>query len=519
VDVEGLRAEWYRAVEKNRPQDAVKALAQLEQAEPFEPRWSQRLGEAYRRTGQMKEAVDAFARAFEGYFSRGFLPRAIAMAKLVKSMDAARGDLLERSLPATGAIPPPLPFARAIVEPPPANATREPPPGPPKPVVKPPPLPTSDAPKPARSPSGETTAVRPAPPPPPPPLAPFQHESALPPPRLPSSLKVVKPAPLARAADSQADEVRFEDAPESSIEILLEEFEPSDVILLEDDDLEDDDAPSTKQVAGGEAWRAPAHDAYASLAAVRLFASLSRDALVALADAAELVEFVPGAMIIVRDERAFALYAIVSGTARVIVAGSPEIRLREGDVFGEASLLDEGTRQADVKAETQLMTLRIEKEALDAVTARYPEVEHALFDLLARRLVTNLMHTSRLFASFEPPVRLELAQKFEVRRAEAGTVLAERGRRSDGLYILLAGNVMAEPENGTATRIARGTAFGHASLLGKGPADVTVRAITEAVLLRMPASGFASLAALYPPALAHLAETANEPLPASTREP
>jgi CRP-like cAMP-binding protein len=255
------------------------------------------------------------------------------------------------------------------------------------------------------------------------------------------------------------------------------------------------------------------------MATFRLFASLSRDALVALSNAADLVEFVPQAMIIVRDERAFALYAIVSGTARVIVAGSStEIRLKEGDIFGESSLLDEGQRQADVRAETPLMTLRIEKRALDAVTKEHPEVEDALFDLLARRLITNLMHTSPLFAAFEPAVRLELAQKFEVRRAAAGTVIAERGRRSDGLYLLLAGNVTAEPASGAPTRIARGTAFGHASLLG-APADVTIRAASEAVLLRMPAAGFGSLAALYPPALAHLAETAHEPLPMSRREP
>jgi CRP-like cAMP-binding protein len=223
-------------------------------------------------------------------------------------------------------------------------------------------------------------------------------------------------------------------------------------------------------------------------------------------------------MIIVRDERAFALYAIVSGSARVTVAGSNStIRLKEGDVFGEASLLDEGQRQADVKAETPLMTLRIEKHALDAVTKEHPEVEDALFDLLARRLITNLMQVSPLFAAFDPPVRLELAQTFEVRRAPAGTVLAERGRRSDGLYVLLAGNVMAEPQGKVATRIARGTAFGHASLLGSGTAEVTVRTATEAVVLRMPAAGFTSLAAHYPPVLAHLAETANEPLPMSRR--
>ena len=105
------------------------------------------------------------------------------------------------------------------------------------------------------------------------------------------------------------------------------------------------------------------------------------------------------------------------------------------------------------------------------------------------------------------------------RLAPAGTVIAERGRRSDGLYVILAGNVMAEHEGTAPTRIARGTAFGHSSLLGTGTADVTVRAASEAILLRMPAAGFGSLAALYPPALAHLAETASEPLPMSRRAP
>lgn len=495
--LESLRAQWHKASEKDKPHDAVKVLVELERLEPHEPRWSQRLGESHRRIGNTKDAVDAFARAYQRYFDRGFLPRAIAMAKLVKSLDAARGDLLEASLP-KGSAPPPLPFRRPV-DAGPAASTRvdaAATPAPPKTVVKPPPLPTGDGPKPARA----------APPPLP----------AAPPP------SPVRPAPLTRADDSSADEIRFVDAPDASIEILLVDFSSSGAVDIDVDVEPEDDAPPTRQLreepppSRGE----PALDAQRAMASFRLFASLSRDALVALSNAAELVEFVPGAMIIVRDERAFALYAIVSGSARVIVAGSSgEIRLREGDVFGEASLLEEGQRQADVKAETPLMTLRIEKRALDAVTKEHPEIADALFDLLARRLITNLMHTSPLFAAFEPAVRLELAQKFEVRRAPAGTVIAERGRRSDGLYVILAGNVMAEPESGPATRIARGTAFGHASLLGSGTADVTVRTASEAVLLRMPAAGFGSLAALYPPALAHLAETANEPLPMSRRVP
>ncbi|MBX3214757.1 MAG: cyclic nucleotide-binding domain-containing protein [Labilithrix sp.] len=576
--LESLRAQWHRASEKDKHHEAVKVLVELERLEPQEPRWSQRLGESHRRVGNTKDAVDAFARAYQRYFERGFLPRAIAMAKLVKTLDAARGDLLEASLP-KGALPPPLPLgrpagaaaataivgitplapAKAVVKPPPLPAADGPKPArgaapplleadgpkpargvaPPLPAAdgpKPargaaPPLPAADGPKPARGVAPPLPAAdgpkpargAPLPPPPPLPAEPLPlvtvKQPSVEPPPLPPR---VRPAPLTRADDSTADEIRFADAPDASIEILLVDFSSSGSVDVDVDVDPEDDAPPTRPLGEGPARTREERtlDAQRAMASFRLFASLSRDALVALSNAAELVEFVPGAMIIVRDERAFALYAIVSGAARVIVAGSSgEIRLKEGDIFGEASLLDEGQRQADVRAETPLMTLRVEKRALDAVTKEHPEIEDALFDLLARRLITNLMHTSPLFAAFEPAVRLELAQKFEVRRAPAGTVIAERGRRSDGLYVILAGNVMTEPDSGAPTRIARGTAFGHASLLGSGTADVTVRAASEAVLLRMPAAGFGSLAALYPPALAHLAETANEPLPMSRREP
>jgi CRP-like cAMP-binding protein len=377
------------------------------------------------------------------------------MAKLVSALDPARGATL---------------FSRAA-PPAPARAADRP---------KPPPLPPQ--------------AMRPEP---------------------PTIPRIARPAPLLRASDSSIDEVRFVDEPDSSVEILIQDFTDVDFVSVVEDESLPPTLPRLEPLPAMPplADRTRAEDAMASF---RLFTGISQQALAALSAVTELVEFVPAAMIIVRDERAFALYVIVSGTARVIVPGNPEIRLGDGDVFGEACLLDEGKRQADVRAETPLMALRVEKRALDEVTETFPEIGDALFDLLARRLIMNLMHTSPLFTSFEQQVRLELAQKFEVRRAEAGTVLAERGRKSDGLYILLAGTVMAEPAEGAPTRIARGTAFGHASLLG-GQAQTTVRAGTEAILLRMPASGFGALAAAYPPALAHLAETANEPIPTSRR--
>lgn len=438
-----LRERWYAAVARDQYGEAAKALIELEKLELDEPQWSHRLGEAYRRMGKGKDAEEAFTRAAERYFAKGFFPRAIAMAKLVASLNPARSDLLARIAPAKP-------------EPPPAALSEAPPP-----------------------------------------------------PRLPSR----RAPPLERAKDESIDEVRFVDSPEAStLDFLLEDLSVSSTV-----EIIVDDEPQTPPAL--PIPREPSVDRFATMAGTRLFAGLSRDALVALTDAAQLVEFVVGAKVIVRDEPAFSFFTIVDGSAVVSLRGGQEFQLGPGDVFGESCLLDEVTRQADVRAETPLMTLRVEKAALEEVTKVHAEVEESLFQLLARRLVTNLMHVSPLFTAFEPRVRLELAQMFEIRRASPDTVIAERGRRSDGLYVLLAGNVSAEREGGEPTRVARGTAFGQQSLVGGAPSDITVKAVTESVLLRLPAGKFSSLAALYPPALAHLMETMGEPIPESRVDP
>jgi CRP-like cAMP-binding protein len=306
-----------------------------------------------------------------------------------------------------------------------------------------------------------------------------------------------RPAPLAPAKDAKDDEVRFEDAPESSVVTVLGSV---DIVL---EDVSGYERLSSLDILLPEP-REPSIDRLGTMAGFQLFAGASREALLALSAATELVEFQDGQVVFVKDAPATELYAIVAGVARVQVPGTTEeIRLEEGDIFGEGCLLGEGKRHADVNAGGGLMTLKITKKALDDVTAKHAEVGDALFQLLVKRLLTNLMSSSPLFASFDPAARLELTNMFEVRRAEPGTVIAEKGRRSDGLYVLLAGDLET---TGAQGRIPRGTAFGHTSLFGGGaPSEQTVKARSEAILLRLAAAKFSSLAALYPPVLAHLA--------------
>lgn len=418
MNVDALRGEWERAIEKDRHADAAKALAALEQAEPGDPQWSHRLGDALRRLGKTREAEAAFERATRRYAAKGFMPKAIAMAKLVIALNPARTDVL------------------ASLEAKPAD-TKAPPP------------------------------LRPPPP--------------------------VEPAPLSVARDSLDDEVRFVDEPRSSIVI-----EVGEVVEL----TVDEEAPD-------------AADHRATMASVRLLSGLPEAALSSLAAAAELVEVPASGYVMRRGEPADALFAIVEGAVIVALRDGTTFALGEGDVVGEGCLLDEAERQADVRALRPAMLLCVPKAALDRATDAHPEVLARLFDLLARRLVSNLVGTAPLFAAFEPDARLSLARMFEVRRAPAGTVLAARGRRSDGLYVLVAGHLEAASDGAPPVKVARGSSFGHGSLLGGRPAAETVTAVTESLVLRLPAAKFATLAALYPPALAHLAEILDEPLRAS----
>ena len=142
----------------------------------------------------------------------------------------------------------------------------------------------------------------------------------------------------------------------------------------------------------------------------------------------------------------------------------------------------------------------------------HPELNDVLLNLLTGRLIANLVQTSPLFVDFDLEHRRKLAHMFEVRRAMPGTVLQEQGKRSDGLYVLLMGELDME-EGGLVASLRPGSVFGHGSLLTRSPADRTIRASSEALVLRMPAARFAHFAAEFPPALDHLAELAARPAP------
>ncbi len=463
--IEKLRSAWDKAVQKDRPKDAVDPLLGLEKLEPREPKWPHRLGDLYRRLGRPKDAEGAYERALRLYQQGGFLTRAVAMAKTIVEINPARTSVLEeldadaaRSLRRQSK-PQGMYFPKAspvlVPSAPPAPTTGKPPPLPPRI---------------AGAPANRMDAVAMAP-------------------------------KLKQAADQAQDELRFEDLDDepASVEIDILELEPSRVGPL----------PTDPEAPAPEA-PVPTAEQLALMTGAALFADVGKDVLVELARAAGLEHFTPGQTIFRRGDPAAHLYVIVEGSARVIFEDERVTAdLGEGQVFGEACLLEAGKRGANVVALSDLTVLSIPKAETDRLVALDAAFGNVLFHLLVTRLIANALQTQPLFAAFDIPTRVDLARLFEVRRAPAGTVMKQEGKRSDGLYIALAGELAVELAGKTWT-MQLGQMFGQQSLLGSAPSNHTITAVRECVVLRLPAKAFSAFAMQYPPALAALSELAVE---------
>jgi CRP/FNR family transcriptional regulator, cyclic AMP receptor protein len=119
---------------------------------------------------------------------------------------------------------------------------------------------------------------------------------------------------------------------------------------------------------------------------VPLFKGLSRHRIRTLARASMVAVFRAGESIIKQGSAGSELFMILDGRVKVIRGGRTVARLRCGDVFGEVSLLDPGTRTADVLAETPTRCLYLSGDEFRAVLEADPVIATRILQEAGRLL-------------------------------------------------------------------------------------------------------------------------------------
>jgi CRP-like cAMP-binding protein len=300
------------------------------------------------------------------------------------------------------------------------------------------------------------------------------------------------------AAEPSSDMLRFTQPPAASgLDLEVSEVEVQDRPALTLDGLSE----------------RPTAEHLAQLPSMPLFAEVPRPVLSRLVQESHLVDLDAGGTLIERGTTADALFVLVEGSVQLIRAQDEDaIVLSEGDVVGTSCLLNRVTYEGEVTARTPVRALRISKLLLDRLVGEYPALGDVLLEILGRRLVATLVRTSPMFSSFDNGARSEVAAIFGVRRASTGTVILQAGKRADGLYIPMIGELVALHPNGEEVgSLKLGRALGQHSMLTGTPSQMTVKATTDVLLLRLSARRFRELVAAHPKMVAHLEELARRP--------
>ncbi|MFT3837061.1 MAG: cyclic nucleotide-binding domain-containing protein [Myxococcaceae bacterium] len=333
---------------------------------------------------------------------------------------------------------------------------------------------------------------------------------------MPTATRPAAPSEAARAAPPAAPP-----APEDSAEVRRR-------ISFTELELEGDSllhAVESAAVAGasarGELQATPHEEAMepleesrqesGALPKIPLFSDLPEDAFIALFERCPLRRPTPSEVIIQQGSLGDAFYVICSGAVKVFrIEGERKreiAKLEEGAFFGEMALLSGSPRTASVEADGEdCQLLEISALILTELSAKYPPVAQALKKFCRQRLLQNVMASAPLFQPFSKGDRRDLVQKFRARDVNKGEVLIREGHPSDGMYVILSGEVDVKVGKTHVASLKEGDVFGEMSLLTKSAATASCVSAKRTSLLRLPKDDFDRLIMSHPQVLVLVSE-------------
>ena|GEM_PF-3730101 len=226
-----------------------------------------------------------------------------------------------------------------------------------------------------------------------------------------------------------------------------------------------------------------------------------------------------GDRIIKEGDQGNSFFVIISGRVRVEKGGRKKRTLAflsDGAFFGEMALINRSPRTASVVVVSkECLYFEFDHEKLEEASVKHPSIHRVMVKFCENRLLATTMTVHPLFRAFHRSVRRELMSLFRSRTFDQGDILIVAGKKTKGLYLVLAGKLEVVTATNTADEqlageLSPGDMFGEMSMLSGEPAMASVRASEETRVLRLPASSFRKVAEVYPEVLDLLDSLAHE---------
>jgi CRP-like cAMP-binding protein len=254
-------------------------------------------------------------------------------------------------------------------------------------------------------------------------------------------------------------------------------------------------------------------DAPPLVSRLALFSALEKEGLRALIGCFEMITVPAGKAVISEGEEGAEAYIVARGELEVRRQTEEKrditlARLTNGALFGEMALLSRAPRAASVVACRPSILLVARRDALEAVAEKRPDIGIELAAHCRRRMVANLVRTSKSLLSVPAAERPALVERFETKVFEKGDKLIEEGRDTSGLHLIASGEVaVVGHESGEPFVLATlgvGETVGEVALVFRRRANADVVAVHPTVTLHLPREDFIDLVRDHPAILAGL---------------
>lgn len=116
------------------------------------------------------------------------------------------------------------------------------------------------------------------------------------------------------------------------------------------------------------------------------FANASKDAVQALARAADQVDVSAGRTLIQEGDVNLVAYIVEAGEAEVVVRGEAVATIDAGEMIGEVGFFSRGAATATVRAKTDMTVFSLPYNRFDSVLDENPAMLRAIAEELAHRL-------------------------------------------------------------------------------------------------------------------------------------
>ncbi|ETV90376.1 AGC/PKA protein kinase [Aphanomyces invadans] len=209
---------------------------------------------------------------------------------------------------------------------------------------------------------------------------------------------------------------------------------------------------------------------------VPLLHELTDSQMSQLANVVQMLHFKQGERIITKGEKGNVLYIIKTGTVVCSDAGDgvktvENVRISDGEYFGERALMTREPRAANVTAETDVVAFALDRQAFD-------EILGSLREVMDRNMSMRVIQSVPILKSLLPSSRASLFAALTTQSFEDGQSVIKEGEPGSTFYIIKSGHAVVSKMSGsTVVEIAKlsvGEFFGEMALLNDEPRKANV---------------------------------------------